>query len=70
VAEVAPQWAVWRKSALSGGSNCVEMAVVEGRVLVRDSKDPLGPRLSFTPAEWAAFLAGVKSGDFEFDPGI
>lgn len=33
--------------------------------LVRDSKDPDGPTLAFTAAEWAAFIAGVKDGEFD-----
>jgi hypothetical protein len=60
--------AVWRKSSRSngnGGNNCVEVATTPDTVAVRDSKDPDGPRLSFTPSEWAAFLAGVKAGEFD-----
>jgi hypothetical protein len=34
-------------------------------VAVRDSKDPDGPRLIFTPAEWETFTAGVRDGEFE-----
>jgi hypothetical protein len=34
-------------------------------VLVRDSKDPDGPKLAFTTAEWDAFLAGAKDGEFD-----
>ncbi|MFF0244845.1 DUF397 domain-containing protein [Streptosporangium sandarakinum] len=33
--------------------------------LVRDSKDPDGPVLSFSPIEWSAFLATIKSGSFD-----
>ncbi|WP_235978197.1 MULTISPECIES: DUF397 domain-containing protein [Streptomyces] len=33
-----------------------------GVVPVRDSKAPQGPALLVTPAAWAAFIAGVKSG--------
>jgi Domain of unknown function (DUF397) len=33
--------------------------------LVRDSKDPAGPSLAFTTAEWEAFTAGVKDGEFD-----
>lgn len=56
--------AVWRKSTRSGGNgNCTEVAVVEGMVAVRDSKDPHGPVLVFTPTEWAAFIGGVKDGE-------
>jgi len=35
------------------------MAVVGGRVLVRDSKDPAGAVLSFDPSTWSVFLAMV-----------
>ncbi|MCG5218219.1 DUF397 domain-containing protein [Streptosporangium sp. KLBMP 9127] len=58
---------VWRKSSLSGAAqNCVEVATLPfDRVGVRDSKDPNGPALVFTPAEWRAFIGGVKSGEFD-----
>lgn len=36
-----------------------------GAVTVRHSKDPTGPRLAFTAAEWAAFTAGVRAGEFD-----
>jgi hypothetical protein len=58
----------WRKSSRSGngGGNCVEVAsLASGIVAVRDSKDPDGPRLTFTPAEWEAFTAGVRAGEFD-----
>jgi hypothetical protein len=32
---------------------------------VRDSKNPTGPALIFTPGEWDAFLAGAKDGEFD-----
>jgi hypothetical protein len=71
----------WRKASFSGGNGggCVEVQQAgdasqfphkadAGRlILVRDSK--LGdesPELAFTVAEWDAFTAGVKAG--EFDP--
>lgn len=59
--------AAWRKSSWSGdnGGQCVEVAVTSEVIGVRDSKDPDGPRLVFTPAEWDAFLAGVKTGEFD-----
>lgn len=57
----------WRKSTRSGSdSNCVEVAfAADGAVGVRDSKDRPGPHLEFTPAEWRAFLGGVKGGEFD-----
>jgi hypothetical protein len=57
--------AVWRKSSASQSDDCVEVAFVGHSILVRDSKDPAGPFLTFTPAEWSAFLAGVENGEFE-----
>jgi hypothetical protein len=55
----------WHRSSHSQDGACVEVARVPGQVLVRDSKDPDGPILSFTFAEWHAFLAGVSGGEFE-----
>jgi predicted secreted Zn-dependent protease len=55
----------WRKSSYSINGDCVEVQQHPGWVLVRDSKHPDGPVLTFTPHEWAAFLAGVR--DREFD---
>jgi hypothetical protein len=56
----------WRKSAASGLSGCVEVAVdAMGFVLVRDSKDPNGPNLRFTPSEWTSFIKAAKIGDFD-----
>jgi hypothetical protein len=43
----------------------VEVAAVADRIAVRDSKDPQGPRLLYTPDEWDAFLDGVKRGEFD-----
>ncbi|HET9254839.1 MAG TPA: DUF397 domain-containing protein [Pseudonocardiaceae bacterium] len=58
--------ATWRKSTRSvGETNCVEVANLSGHRAVRDSKNPTGPVLIFTPAEWSAFTAGVRSGDFD-----
>jgi hypothetical protein len=57
----------WKKSSLSGSTgNCVEVARNRpGIIAVRDSKDPRGPNLIFTPAEWEAFTAGVREGEFD-----
>ncbi|BCY07031.1 DUF397 domain-containing protein [Actinoplanes sp. L3-i22] len=55
--------AVWRKSSRSNGTggDCVEVTdLADGGFAVRDSKDPDGPILFFTPAERAAFVAGVR----------
>ncbi|MGN9776676.1 DUF397 domain-containing protein [Micromonospora sp. H33] len=53
---------VWRKSSYSdnNGGACVEVAAINRGVLVRDSKDKLGPALRFEGQAWIAFLARLK----------
>ncbi|MDP9867149.1 MULTISPECIES: DUF397 domain-containing protein [Streptosporangium] len=72
--------AEWLKSSFSGdnGGDCVEVAELKDvtnspghkaghtdLIAVRDSKDPDGPKLFFTPAEWDAFVKGVKADEFD-----
>ncbi|MEU5524393.1 DUF397 domain-containing protein [Streptomyces sp. NPDC047860] len=49
---------VWRKSSYSNpdGAACIEVAAAPHTVHVRDSKYIPGPNLTFTPAQWSAFL--------------
>jgi hypothetical protein len=64
--------ALWKKSTRStnGGSSCVEVAMTPEVVGVRDTKaHGRGPILTFSPAEWAAFTAGVKDGEFDLEAG-
>ena len=60
--------ASWQKSTFSGQNGCVEVALVEDQVAVRDSKVQGGPILLFTPFEWQAFLDGVRNGEFGLPP--
>jgi len=39
--------------------------VDDGGRVVRDSKDRAGPMLRFAAAEWVAFTAGVRGGEFD-----
>ncbi|MGH3625983.1 MAG: DUF397 domain-containing protein [Sciscionella sp.] len=57
----------WRKSSYSTAEgNCVEIADLErGHRAIRDSKDPTGPVLRLTPAQWAEFTRGLKDGEFD-----
>ncbi|WP_327032534.1 DUF397 domain-containing protein [Micromonospora ureilytica] len=53
----------WRKSTRSGsnGGDCVEVADnLPGIVAVRDSKDPHGPALTFSPTAWASFVRSTR----------
>ena len=34
-------------------------------IVMRDAKNPEGPTLYFTEAEWDAFVLGVKDGEFD-----
>ena len=63
--------AEWRKSSFSGGDNgngtgCLEVAFLPGGgVAIRDTKDrALAPHV-YTAAEWDAFVAGVRAGEFD-----
>ncbi|HEX5494948.1 MAG TPA: DUF397 domain-containing protein [Mycobacteriales bacterium] len=57
--------AVWHKSSYSSGNGqCVEVAALGTAVAVRDSKNPTGPVLTFTPGQWTGFLDGVRADRF------
>jgi hypothetical protein len=55
----------WAKSSHSGpNGNCVEVTRnLSGIVAVRDSKNPDGPVLTFTPGKWRAFTASIAAGE-------
>jgi hypothetical protein len=57
----------WVKSSLSfSNGNCVEVASLPGDTIgLRNSRDPKGPVLRFTPDEWHAFLGGAQNGEFD-----
>ncbi|WP_312032896.1 DUF397 domain-containing protein [Actinomadura latina] len=51
------------------GGNCVEAGpLADGteRVAVRHSHHPDAEAIIYTRAEWEAFLAGVRNGEFNF----
>jgi hypothetical protein len=54
----------WRSC---GNGACVEVIKIDESFMVRESKNPDGPALAFTRAEWEAFTDGVKAGSFQFD---
>ncbi|MDI9882955.1 DUF397 domain-containing protein [Streptomyces sp. HNM0645] len=57
----------WIKSSHSNATgNCVELAALpDGRVAVRNSRDPQGPALVYTRDEVEAFVAGARGGEFD-----
>lgn len=55
----------WAKSSYSNtGAACVEVAhTALGKVAIRDSKDPDGPVLRFTPASWQDFIQAITASE-------
>lgn len=44
---------------------CVEFGSVDGKVALRDFKNPSGALLVFSDGEWAAFVDGIVNGEFQ-----
>jgi hypothetical protein len=61
-------WHISTRSQTQGG-NCVEAGPLldgSGRVAVRHSRHPDAAVIVYTRAEWDAFLAGARDGEFDF----
>jgi Domain of unknown function (DUF397) len=58
----------WKRSSLCTNANCVEVACLDGYVLVRDSGHD-GPALRFSFEDWSAFIGGVRVGEFDLPRG-
>jgi hypothetical protein len=59
----------YQKSTFSGGGGCVEVCrLANGNISLRDSKNRSKPAHEYTPAEWTAFLAGVRNAEFDLEP--
>ncbi|MEV6425087.1 DUF397 domain-containing protein [Streptomyces sp. NPDC051662] len=55
----------WQKSSFSGeGPQCIEIAERDGAILMRESDDP-NVVTATSPTKFAAFIAGVKAGEFD-----
>ena len=66
LSEVERASLAWLKAQASTHNGaCVEIASTRGRIAIRDSKDPDGPILVYTPAEFTAFLEGARNGEFD-----
>jgi len=65
-ADFSQPYTRWRKSMASDSGGCLEVAVVDGSVLVRDSKNRDGVMLRFAPKAWAVFLVHACG----MDPGL
>jgi uncharacterized protein DUF397 len=49
-------------SRCSNGA-CVEVGALDGRVLVRDSKDREGPVMAVSRSAWSEFVAGIREAE-------
>jgi len=50
----------WRRSPYGDSADGVEVAITDSQIYLRSSASPEGPWLTFSRAEWAAFLRGLK----------
>lgn len=58
----------WRKARRSVGNGaCVEVAPLDGQILIRDSQNLSGPIIRYSEPSWCAFIAGAKAGRFDPD---
>lgn len=56
----------WKSAPACLDGTCIQAREGDADgVDVRDSKDPDGPILRFTAAEWVAFIDGAKAGEFD-----
>jgi hypothetical protein len=56
----------WRTAIRSAGNGaCVQVAPVDGAILIRDSKDQDGPVVQYPDNSWRMFLGSAKRGRFD-----
>jgi len=55
----------WRVARNCDGGSCIRVASSAGMIVIGDTKNPRGPVLSYTRAEWDAFVTGIRQGDFD-----
>jgi hypothetical protein len=63
VADFRESCSTWRKSTASNSGGCVEVAVADESVLIRDSVNPDGPVLKVSTAAWSVFLTSLAESD-------
>ena len=57
----------WLRPKMCAAANCVEVALTDDSVFIRDGKNPEGPALRFDHEEWRAFRASIAAGQFSVD---
>jgi hypothetical protein len=73
-ADEQPPGEYWDDEGFDINESRVEVAIMPGSkegsdhvITLRDGANPNSPTLVFTPAEWEAFVAGVRDGEFDLD---
>jgi Domain of unknown function (DUF397) len=56
--------AAWRKASFCQSGECVEVAELNGMIVLRDSKAPRRV-LRYTTEEWRSFVLGIKASEFD-----
>ncbi|MGI8335621.1 DUF397 domain-containing protein [Actinomadura scrupuli] len=59
---------IWRKSTYSGDPSigtCVEVAAIGDTRAIRDSKNPNGPKLSFSVRDLRGLITSIKHNELE-----
>ncbi|MEV6350568.1 DUF397 domain-containing protein [Actinoplanes sp. NPDC051851] len=56
----------WRIAKKSANANCVQVARdASGTIYFRNSRKPDDAMIAYTPAEFDAFIDGIKHGEFD-----
>jgi Domain of unknown function (DUF397) len=56
----------WVRSSFCAAGDCIEAKAVDDTILIRRTSEWLIPwERAVTRAEWDAFVAGVKAGEFD-----
>lgn len=61
----SPDALSWRTAHSCSGGACVRVAAHGDAIVVGSSKHLDGPLISYSRAEWAAFVEGIRQGDFD-----
>jgi hypothetical protein len=54
----------WRTASRCTGGECVQVAQRDDAIILRDSTQPNGVVLDWTPGEWRSFISDIKAGHF------
>lgn len=57
---------LWTRSSYCASNTCLEVAVVNDSILVRDSKDLDQPHLRVSIEAWSDFCRAIASGEFQY----